>query len=138
MRSAIILGIVLLFMAMTIALSRAADHAVDAYAIAQAQPPSAVDTILQSRQTPPRVADSHTGGAGMLALGLVLAAAVVLTLRSGGDFLRQWRLLQRGRRKRPSPPPSISTPAPIPPVSSAPPAPPVPALPQPPAPWEQP
>jgi len=98
----------LLLAAMVLAMSRSANHAVDAYVAIQAQPESAAELALRSRQTPP-IAVDHTrtwGGAGLLALALVVVAALVIVLRGGSDFLRQWRLV----RRRPSAPPSSSPP----------------------------
>lgn len=118
MRSALFLILLLLFLAVTIALSRAAARAVDVYADMQTRPYSAVETVLQSRRTPPAPATERGGGAGWFAFGLVIVGACVAALRSGGEFLRQWRLLRR--RQRPYHPPQAVPPAPqrqLPPVS---------------------
>ncbi len=119
MRTALFLILLLLFLAVTIALSRAAERAVDVYADMQTRPSSAVETVLQSRQTPPLPNAARGGsGVGWFAFALVIVGACVAVLRSGGEFLRQWRLLRR--RQRPSHPPQVVPPAPqrqLPPVS---------------------
>jgi len=105
----------LLLAAVVLAISRSADHAVDAYVAIQAQPDSAAELALLSRQTPP-IAVDHTrswAGAGLLALALVVVGAMVIVLRGGTDFLRQWRLV----RRRPAPlssQPCTPTPPPLP------------------------
>lgn len=106
MRNYFALLIILLFLALTIALSRAAERAVDAYTALEERPYSAVDVVLESRQTPPVSSPAERNQAGWLALGLVAVAAVIALLRTGSDFLRQMRLLRRRqplRQPRPSP-----------------------------------
>ncbi len=82
-------------------ISLSADQAIATYAEIQAQPPSAAELALRSRQTPPAAeAGSRTwAGAGFLALVLVVVGVLLFIMRGGSDLLRQWRLA----RKRPSP-----------------------------------
>lgn len=119
MRKPIFFLLLLFTLIVTIALSRAAIYAVDVYASIQTQPSSAVETVLQSRQTPPLPNAAHDSTViSWLALGLLLVGTGIAFLRSGGEFLRQWRLLQRRQRPYRSPqviPPTL--PPQIPPVS---------------------
>lgn len=99
---AILLLLLLLGLALSAALSRVGVHAVDVWAEQANRPLSATEAVLHSRQTPDAGSQSNgrSGwwGAGLLALGVVVVGGILLLLRSGTTFLRQWRLL----RKRPS------------------------------------
>jgi hypothetical protein len=91
---------VLLLSAAVFIISQSADQAIATYAEIQAQPPSAAELALLSRQTPAQADTGHRtwAGAGLLAILLVTVAAFVFVMRGGSDLLRQWRLA----RKRPS------------------------------------
>lgn len=99
---AVLLLLLLLGLALSAALSRVGVHAVDVWAEQANRPLSATEAVLQSRQTPDAGSQvngrSGWWGAGLLALGVVIIGGILLLLRSGTTFLRQWRLL----RKRPS------------------------------------
>lgn len=138
MRKYLTLLIILLFLALTIALSRAAERAVDAYTALEERPYSAVDMVLKSRQTPPVSSPPERNQAGGLALGLVVTAVAIALLRTGSDFLRQMRLLRRRQTPRQPPLSGEMPPAYPPPVPRIPPARPadtIPSLP-PSGPWE--
>lgn len=92
---------VLLLSAAVFIISQSADQAIATYAEIQAQPLSAAELALRSRQTPPAAeAGSRTwAGAGFLAIVLVVVGVLLFIMRGGSDLLRQWRLA----RKRPSP-----------------------------------
>lgn len=94
---AVLLLLLFMGLALSAAISRVGNHAVDVWAAQTNRPMSATDAVLQSRQTPAESIEGngHSGwwGAGLLALGLVIVGAVLFLLRGGSDFLRQWRLL---------------------------------------------
>lgn len=99
---AVLLLFLLLGLALSVALSRVGVQAVDVWAEQANRPMSATEAVLHSRQTPDAGSQpngrSGWWGAGLLALGVMAVGGILLLLRSGTTFLRQWRLL----RKRPS------------------------------------
>lgn len=106
---AVLLLLLLLGLALSAALSRVGVHAVDVWAEQANRPLSATEAVLQSRQTPDAgsEANGRSGwwGAGLLAVGVVIVGGILLLLRSGTTFLRQWRLLwKRPSRRRQAPP----------------------------------
>jgi len=73
------------------------------------QSPSAL--ILESRQIAPAMPDRGMGGAGWLAVGLVMVGALVALFYFGSQALRQWRLTRgRARPRSPYPIPTLPQP----------------------------
>ena len=82
--------------------SLAAENAIEAYSDIQAQPVSAAELALLSRQTPVVVDDGRRSIAGVAFLAVMLLAvgATVAVLFYGKGFLKEFRLL----RKKPATP----------------------------------
>lgn len=99
---AVLLLFLFLIVALSAAVSQVGTQAVNVWAEQARRPLSATEAVLQSRQTPVedggRNGRTGWGGAGLLALGLVVVGGMLFLLRGGAAFLRQWRLLW----KRPS------------------------------------
>lgn len=119
----IVLGSLFLFAIAFALLSLAAQPAIDAAVIMQAQPASVADTIMRSRETPPVAPKSNSNWAvaAVLGLGTVAVIAALVGMRYGSELLRQWRLAQRGKGQRPynptyppQQPPAYQLPAPPP------------------------
>ena len=132
---AVLLLFLLLGLALSAALSRVGVHAVDVWAEQASRPMSATEAVLHSRQTPEASSqpNGRAGwwGAGLLALGVVIVGGILLLLRSGTTFLRQWRLLRKRPSQRRQAPPFVPDYLPLyPEPSQARPVPRVPYLPE--------
>jgi hypothetical protein len=86
-------------------------HAIDAWSQQAAQPVSAAETIMISRQTSPVTTGNRNSGAwfgaGLLALVLVVIGAMLFTMRGGSELLRQWRLSRKRSRQHQQPVPYL-------------------------------
>lgn len=112
---AVLLLLLIVCIALALALGQVGSQAVNVWAEQAQQPPSAADTILQSRQTPAVTPDDGSRvawlGAGLLAVTLVVLGAVLFTMRGGAELLRQWRLARKrpSRRRQQTPyPPTVT------------------------------
>jgi len=83
----------------------AGNTAVNRYYDQQAQPASALDAVLASRQTPPVAPElpNRWGFIAGLFIVLLLAGGFIAFLFYGERFLKQYRLLTKKRKPRPAP-----------------------------------
>ena len=120
----LLLGFGIIF---SLVMTNVGNHAIDAWAEYATRPDTAVDIIMQSRQTA-AATPTRTGaawlGAGLLAFSLVIMGAVVLFMQNGAEFLKQWRLVKKGsggrQRWQPVPPVPHSPPLQLQDVSKVP------------------
>jgi hypothetical protein len=101
-RWVVLLGFIGLCLVLGLAISTVGNHAVDVWAEQDAQPVSASELILQSRQTAPVSQTNNKNdiwfGVGLLAFVVVVFGGVIFLMQGGSQLLRQWRLA----KKRPS------------------------------------
>jgi len=100
----ILILVLMLGVLFSLATLTAGNHAIDTMASQANQQQTAVDIVLQSRQTPPAAPPAARNGwlgAGMLTLFLVVTGVVILFLFRGEKFIKQWRLMTRGQRRQP-------------------------------------
>ena len=101
----LILILVLLFgVLFSLAMLTSGNHAIDTIANHAEQQQTAVDIVLQSRQTAPAAPPAARNGwlgAGMLTLFLVVTGVIILFLFRGEKFIKQWRLMTKGQGRQP-------------------------------------
>ena len=107
----ILLVLCLCLLVFSLVVGSVGKHAIDAWSQQAAQPVSAAETIMISRQTSPTTAGNRNSGAwfgaGLLALVLVVIGAMLFTMRGGSELLRQWRLSRKRSRQHQQPVPYL-------------------------------
>lgn len=100
----LILILVLVFgVLFSMALLTTGNHAIDTLASQANQQQTAVEIILESRQTPPAAPPAARNGwlgAGMLTMFLTVSGVIILFLIRGEMFIKQWRLMTKGKGRK--------------------------------------
>lgn len=99
----LILILVLMFgVLFSLALLTTGNHAIDTIANHAEQQQTALDIVLQSRQTAPAPAPSNNPvwlPVGIFALFLVVSGIAILALFRGEKFIKAWRLLKKKQQQ---------------------------------------
>lgn len=104
-----VIGVLVLLLGILVSLATAmvGNRVVDVIADQAAQPESATDLIMRSRQTavsaPPDTTHPTLAGAGLFAITLLMMGGVVFVMQGGTDLLKQWRLTQKRPKKQSQP-----------------------------------